>query len=247
MRNIKLIIMKTKPLVTDQELESYMDFNGLMKSYQAHKKGKGFNHLTKKIYWILGSLVTVTLLLIIYFNSPTSTSLTDPPDSLPANRKSDPNEAIPSPDSLTVFEERTESTYQNPEQPEKSSKRESETSVKNQTKATTSSETVPYVPASPKEGYEALYKYLNDALTYPKENLKDSVQGITTISFIINPDGKVDRISVEHSLGPAFDREAIRVIEQMPEWNPAMMNGKPVPSKLSLPLTFQIKKLNSHE
>lgn len=243
MRNIKIIIMKTKPLVSDQEVESYMDFNGLMKSYQAHQKAEVRNRWTKTIYWISGSVVVLTFLLFLYLNSLPSTSSIEPSDSVPVFREPNSSENKSLSDSLAVFEKPTESNFQKPDKSEKTTKQESKSSVKIQSEATTTTEPLPYVPASPKDGYEALYRYLNDAIAYPAESLKDSVQGVTTVSFIINPDGKVERISVEQSLGPAFDREAIRVIGQMPEWNPALLNGKPVPSKLSLPLTFQIKKI----
>jgi protein TonB len=85
-----------------------------------------------------------------------------------------------------------------------------------------------------------------DTLQYPEEGLKDSIQGVVTVSFIINEIGSPEKIQIENSLGEAFDRETIKMIEQMPRWNPATVNGKPIASRLAIPLTFQIKKINNN-
>jgi TonB family protein len=100
--------------------------------------------------------------------------------------------------------------------------------------------------AVPVDGYPAIYEYFNRTLQYPEEGLKDSIQGVVTVSFIINEIGSPEKIQIENSLGEAFDRETIKMIEQMPRWNPATVNGKPIASRLAIPLTFQIKKINNN-
>lgn len=104
-----------------------------------------------------------------------------------------------------------------------------------------------YHQAEPVEGYPHLYQYFNAELIYPQVAIKDSVQGVLTIEFIVNLEGKPENIKVIQSLGTAFDEEAIRLIQNMPAWNPAILNGKPVSSKISLPLTFQIQTMKTHE
>jgi TonB family protein len=100
-----------------------------------------------------------------------------------------------------------------------------------------------FSPAAPVEGYDHLYKYFNENLRYPSEALKDSVQGVLTISFTIDELGKPDHLHVTNSPGELFEKEAIRLIEMMPAWSPAVLNGKPVKSKMSLPLTFRITRI----
>ena len=73
--------------------------------------------------------------------------------------------------------------------------------------------------------------------------MKDSIQGIMKISFVINEEGKPVSIRTEESLGKPFDGEAVKLIESMPPWKPALLNGKPVKSRISLPLTFEIRKV----
>jgi TonB family protein len=104
-----------------------------------------------------------------------------------------------------------------------------------------------YTQAIPVKGYPALYEYFFGQLHYPEEALADSVQGVVTVVFTINTAGRPEKITIEQSLGEAFDREAIRLIENMPDWNPATYNGNPVLSKISLPITFNVKRLTPKE
>lgn len=91
------------------------------------------------------------------------------------------------------------------------------------------------------DGYPSLYAYFDRELKYPVAS-KDSIQGIVTVSFAITEAGKPDLIRIENSLGKAFDVECVRVIKNMPPWKPATINGKPVQVRLSIPLSFKIKK-----
>lgn len=97
-----------------------------------------------------------------------------------------------------------------------------------------------YVPAEPVDGYEALYAYFSNELIYPKEAVKDSIEGVLIVKFLINKEGKPEKVETSGSLGVLFDKEALRLIEHMPLWKPATINGKPITSKLSIPLTFRI-------
>ena len=103
-----------------------------------------------------------------------------------------------------------------------------------------------YFQAEPLMGYPDLYEYFNANLIYPVEALKDSIQGVQTVSFVINTKGKPEQIQVIKSLGQPFEKECRRLIENMPEWKPAILDGKPVDSKISIPLTFQIQKLKNN-
>ena len=87
--------------------------------------------------------------------------------------------------------------------------------------------------------------FLMHNLEYPSDGLNDSIQGVQTISFVINTAGKPEQIQVVNSLGEPFDRESRRLIENMPAWKPATLNGKPVESKISIPITFQIQKIKN--
>ncbi|MEL7006460.1 MAG: TonB family protein, partial [Bacteroidota bacterium] len=99
-----------------------------------------------------------------------------------------------------------------------------------------------YLEAEPLNGIASLYEYFDETLTYPVEALKDSIQGVTLVTFTINTAGRAEKIIIEKSLGPLFDKEAIRVLDGMQEWRPASINGQSIDSKVSIPLTFRIEK-----
>jgi len=100
-----------------------------------------------------------------------------------------------------------------------------------------------YIQAAPQQGYDHLYAYFREHLIYPDGAVKDSIEGVETVSFIIDEKGKLSKVVVTQSLGGAFDEEALRTINNMPAWSPAMLNGRPVASQLSVPLTFELKRI----
>ncbi|MFM8912760.1 MAG: energy transducer TonB, partial [Flammeovirgaceae bacterium] len=99
-----------------------------------------------------------------------------------------------------------------------------------------------YIGAEPVEGFPALYAYFDRELKYPLQALSDSIQGVESVAFIIDKSGKPGKIEIQQSLGAAFDHEVIRLLQNMPPWKPATLNGEPVMSKQSVPFTFKITR-----
>ncbi len=89
-------------------------------------------------------------------------------------------------------------------------------------------------------GYESLISFLNSNLTYPKKAREMGLQGQLVISFIVEEDGEISSASVIHGIGGGCDEEAIRVIELMPPWEPALKNEKPVRVLFNMPITFKL-------
>ena len=89
-------------------------------------------------------------------------------------------------------------------------------------------------------GEDALMKYLNKNLKYPKKAKDAGIQGMVFLSFLIEADGKVSNIIVVKGIGNGCDEEAKRVVEAMPKWNPGKQDGKPVAVKLNLPIKFTL-------
>jgi protein TonB len=56
--------------------------------------------------------------------------------------------------------------------------------------------------------------------------------------FIIEKDGTISNIEVTKSVHPLVDKEAVRVIEAMPQWIPGKQNGKPVRVYYIMPVRF---------
>src|SRR5688500_1720879 len=74
-------------------------------------------------------------------------------------------------------------------------------------------------------GEEAMNKFLNDHLTYPKSAKKQGIQGKVWIGFLVGKDGSISNVEVLKSVAPILDEEAVRVIELMPNWIPGTQDG----------------------
>ncbi|QCK15752.1 energy transducer TonB [Mangrovivirga cuniculi] len=99
-----------------------------------------------------------------------------------------------------------------------------------------------YVNAKPLNGVKHMYSYFEENLKYPEIALKDSIEGVVEVQFAIMPDSSITEIKVINSLGEAFDKEAIRLINEMPVWIPATSGGEPVRSEISIPFNFNIEQ-----
>ena len=58
----------------------------------------------------------------------------------------------------------------------------------------------------------------------------------------VEADGTISQVKVlEPSTFKSLDDEAIRLVNAMPKWLPALKNGKPVTMKTTLPIGFGVK------
>jgi TonB family protein len=259
MRN-KINVMSRQPEITDEELERFKNFDSLLNKHYRILNEK------KPVAWkiIVPSLVligSVVLYLVLSKNDSKSVenrlSATD--SVVLPDKKNDVNvqtESIEAENKKGDSQERKKSNISKTESQNVQSLIESKTdsviTVESETDTTPAvqPEHVPdsqhkpetvYVRAEPIDGYEALYAYFSKELIYPEAAVKDSIEGVLIVKFLINREGKPEKIQTSGTLGVLFDKEAVRLVEHMPLWKPATLNGKPITSKLSLPLTFQLR------
>lgn len=62
--------------------------------------------------------------------------------------------------------------------------------------------------------------------------------GTVFIEAIIEKDGSISRPTVALGVEPEMDKEALRIVQQMPLWNPAMMENEAVRSRTIIPIQF---------
>lgn len=94
-------------------------------------------------------------------------------------------------------------------------------------------------------GQAALGKFLSENIQYPEAAKNESAEGMVAIVFVVDENGKVieaEGVKTEqHGWRQDFQDEAIRVVKSMPNWEPAIKNGKPVKVKFTLPIKFKLK------
>lgn len=89
-------------------------------------------------------------------------------------------------------------------------------------------------------GLKNLLAWLQKNVRYPKQSMKNKVQGRVIVKFVIDKDGKAVEPEIEKSVDPYIDKEAIRLINKMPKWTPGEQKGKPVRVKFTLPIMFRL-------
>ena len=88
---------------------------------------------------------------------------------------------------------------------------------------------------------EALYKFIAKNVKYPNECIENEIEGRVFVKFVINQQGKITDSQIIRSVHPLLDAEALRVVNSMPLWKPAMMEGKPVKIEFNLPISFKLQ------
>ena len=91
-------------------------------------------------------------------------------------------------------------------------------------------------------GITAMYKWLNDHINYPAVAAEEGVQGKVIVEFVVSKSGAVENVRVLRGRHPALDKEALRVVKAMPNWNPGRNNGQPVKVTYTLPVTFKLQQ-----
>jgi TonB family protein len=101
---------------------------------------------------------------------------------------------------------------------------------------------VKHMPEFP-GGIESLMNYLATNITYPEQARKANLEGRVFINFIVEKDGSVSSVNVLRGIGGGCDKEAVRVVENMPAWKPGRNEaGEPVRVSYNIPIKFTLSE-----
>lgn len=90
-------------------------------------------------------------------------------------------------------------------------------------------------------GVDAMITFLRANIQYPTEAAKNNISGRVVCSFIVDKEGYIKDIKVIKNVDPQLDKEAIRVINMMPRWEPGKQDGKNVNVYFTLPINFSLQ------
>ncbi len=85
-----------------------------------------------------------------------------------------------------------------------------------------------------------LRKHIAQNIQYPEIAKENGIQGRVFIQFVVNQKGEVEQVKVVRGVDPSLDKEAIRVIQNLPKWTPGSQRGKPVRVSFTVPINFQL-------
>lgn len=89
-------------------------------------------------------------------------------------------------------------------------------------------------------GERGLVNFINRTREYPYEAYEAGIEGRVLCCFIINIDGSVSNITVMRGCNEQLNREAVRVISEMPKWKAGKIGNKSVPVLYFLPIAFRL-------
>ena len=84
-------------------------------------------------------------------------------------------------------------------------------------------------------------KWLGKNIKYPTISQENGVQGRVIVQFVVNRDGTIVDAKVVRGVDPYLDKEALRVVNQMPKWSPGKQRGKAVRCQFTLPVQFRLQ------
>ncbi len=87
-------------------------------------------------------------------------------------------------------------------------------------------------------GNKGLAKYLTNNMKYPRNSRNSSSRGKIVVCFTVEKDGKIANVKIEKGVNKILNKEAKRVVENMPNWKPAFENGIAISTVLRIPIVF---------
>ncbi len=90
-------------------------------------------------------------------------------------------------------------------------------------------------------GQAAMMQFLSNNIRYPVIAQENGIQGRVICNFVVERDGSITDVQVVRGVDPSLDREAVRVIQQMPNWKPGRQRGQSVRVRFTLPVVFRLQ------
>lgn len=90
-------------------------------------------------------------------------------------------------------------------------------------------------------GQAALMQWLNANIKYPVIAAENGIEGRVIVQFVVSKTGSISDVRVVRGVDPSLDKEAVRVVSNMPNWTPGRQNGTTVNVRFTLPVTFRLQ------
>ena len=91
-------------------------------------------------------------------------------------------------------------------------------------------------------GQGAIESYIGNNIQYPQEAIDNNVEGTVQVQFGIDENGNIAGVTtLGTKLGYGLEEEAVKVVSNMPKWNPGKIKGKNVKTRMILPITYRLE------
>jgi TonB family protein len=108
--------------------------------------------------------------------------------------------------------------------------------------ATNPEEVLSYAEVMPEfpGGMPEMIKFLQENMIYPDEMKENGIEGRIYVQFVVTKTGSIEEVTIAKGIN-GLNREAIRLVKQMPNWKPGTNYGKQVNVKMVIPILFSLK------
>ena len=90
-------------------------------------------------------------------------------------------------------------------------------------------------------GKDAMDNYIRTNLQYPKNSIQNNTQTTVIVNFVLDINGRINRIWISKSTDKELKTEAIRLVRNMPKWLPELKDGELVASIQKVAINFSLK------
>ena len=87
---------------------------------------------------------------------------------------------------------------------------------------------------------EKIMNFVYRHLKYPALAKENSIQGMVVIQIIIGKDGWIQSAKIVRDIGGGCGKEALKIVQKLPQFTPATHRGKPVKVKMNIPVKFKL-------
>ena len=83
-----------------------------------------------------------------------------------------------------------------------------------------------------------IIRYVSSNTKYPPIAKDAGIQGTVFVYFVVGKNGKVKDVKVLREVDPRLDKEAMRVVESLPQFEAGQQRGKSVSVQYTIPVKF---------
>jgi TonB family protein len=89
---------------------------------------------------------------------------------------------------------------------------------------------------------QGMIAYIDSTVKYPHAEYDEHIQGENVVTFTVRADGSIVGVCIHRPLSPGYDAEAVRLVQNMPRWTPAIRNGRPCETRCWLEIDWELKE-----
>ncbi len=92
---------------------------------------------------------------------------------------------------------------------------------------------------------QKMLEYIYKNLKYPEAAIKDDIEGMCVVQFVVNTDGSIAEANLIRDIGGGCGEASVDVVNSMnnmtERWTPGMQRGEPVRVMYTLPVRFRLE------